>query len=503
MKNKKIKNMKGITLISLVVTIIVLLILAGVSIAMLTGENGIITQAQRAKKETEQAEKDEMSDIASMESLINEHTQDIDIPQVTDEKPGELEQEGENTFVINSIEDLVVFSYNVRNGNKYENQTVKLGVNLDFKSDKSYVDPNRTDFAGYNGQLKQALISGTGFNPIGGNEETNSFSGTFDGNNKAICSMYINIDRDENIKVGFFSSSYGEVKNLGIVNTNIIANGVATTVGGITGFGHNNIYNSYVTGNINATGSSWMSVGGVCGNMQEQNDIENCYNLANITCRNTLEGYGGDNNITIGGICGSLRKGALKNSYNNAKIDVNSTNEDSTEANVAGICGGVATEDKANVENCYNSGEIIGKGVDYLIIGGIVAYQRNDTEIKNTFNAGNIKGETPSNHLNIGGILGMDDGTSISNSYNTGVLDGISNAMNVGGIVGIKFSGNTILNCEYLAGTCEVGIGYGTSTGVKEVDSIDKSVLEVVNGENAFKEDTEGINNGYPILEWQ
>ena len=500
---------------------------------MLTGENGILTQAQKAKTETEQAEKNEMSDLASMESLINEYQNNISISQVTDENPGQLEQEGTNTFVINSIEDLVFFSYDVTNGNTYEGKTVKLGVNLDFNSDKSYVDPNRTDFAGYNGQLKQALISGTGFNPIGGNEETNSFSGTFDGNNKAICSMYINIDRDENIKVGFFSSSYGEVKNLGIVNTNIIANGVATTVGGITGFGHNNIYNSYVTGNINATGSSWMSVGGVCGNMQEQNDIENCYNLANITCRNTLEGYGdadiacggilgqryaninkcynkgnitidgGDNNITIGGICGSLRKGALKNSYNNAKIDVNSTNEDSTEANVAGICGGVATEDKANVENCYNSGEIIGKGVDYLIIGGIVAYQRNDTEIKNTFNAGNIKGETPNNHLNIGGILGMDDGTSISNSYNTGVLDGISNAMNVGGIVGIKFSGNTILNCEYLAGTCEVGIGYGTSTGVKEVDSIDKSALEVVNGENAFKEDTEGINNGYPILDYQ
>ena len=39
---------KGITLIALVVTIVVLLILAGVSISMLTGENGIITQASKA-----------------------------------------------------------------------------------------------------------------------------------------------------------------------------------------------------------------------------------------------------------------------------------------------------------------------------------------------------------------------------------------------------------------------------------------------------------------------
>ena len=42
------KENKGITLIALVVTIIVLLILAGISIAMLTGENGIIKNAQEA-----------------------------------------------------------------------------------------------------------------------------------------------------------------------------------------------------------------------------------------------------------------------------------------------------------------------------------------------------------------------------------------------------------------------------------------------------------------------
>ncbi len=42
-------NQKGITLIALVITIIVLLILAGVSIAMLTGENGILTRANEAK----------------------------------------------------------------------------------------------------------------------------------------------------------------------------------------------------------------------------------------------------------------------------------------------------------------------------------------------------------------------------------------------------------------------------------------------------------------------
>ena len=51
----KLKN-SGITLIALVVTIIVLLILAGVSIMMLTGDNGILTRAGEAKERTERAQ---------------------------------------------------------------------------------------------------------------------------------------------------------------------------------------------------------------------------------------------------------------------------------------------------------------------------------------------------------------------------------------------------------------------------------------------------------------
>ena len=50
------KNNKGITLIALVITIIVLLILAGISIAMLTGDNGLLTKANDAKSETSKAE---------------------------------------------------------------------------------------------------------------------------------------------------------------------------------------------------------------------------------------------------------------------------------------------------------------------------------------------------------------------------------------------------------------------------------------------------------------
>ena len=51
--NREKKNFeKGITLIALVITIIILLILAGISIAMLTGDNGILTKASNSKEQT-------------------------------------------------------------------------------------------------------------------------------------------------------------------------------------------------------------------------------------------------------------------------------------------------------------------------------------------------------------------------------------------------------------------------------------------------------------------
>ena len=72
---KNIKNQKqnGITLIALVITIIVLLILAGVSIAMLTGQNGILTQAQNAKNRTEEAKAEEQNRLDEYENKINEY----------------------------------------------------------------------------------------------------------------------------------------------------------------------------------------------------------------------------------------------------------------------------------------------------------------------------------------------------------------------------------------------------------------------------------------------
>ena len=58
------REQKGITLIALVITIIVLWILAGVSIAMLTGENGILTKAIQSTEETAKGEATEAIKLA-------------------------------------------------------------------------------------------------------------------------------------------------------------------------------------------------------------------------------------------------------------------------------------------------------------------------------------------------------------------------------------------------------------------------------------------------------
>ena len=70
LKNHSTNN--GITLIALVVTIIVLLILAGISIQMLTGQSGILTQAQEAQRRTEIAQADEEQKLEQMEQWMEE-----------------------------------------------------------------------------------------------------------------------------------------------------------------------------------------------------------------------------------------------------------------------------------------------------------------------------------------------------------------------------------------------------------------------------------------------
>ena len=72
MKTKVNERQQGITIIALVITIIVLLILAGVSIAMLTGDNGILKQASDSKIETAVGTVKEQLKLLQGEKIIQE-----------------------------------------------------------------------------------------------------------------------------------------------------------------------------------------------------------------------------------------------------------------------------------------------------------------------------------------------------------------------------------------------------------------------------------------------
>ena len=92
-KNYQETKEKGITLIALVITIIVLLILAGVTIATLTGENGILTRSTEVDVKTRAARLREEIDLWKMNIEVDNYTKDIKAEEL-DEFLDRLENEG-------------------------------------------------------------------------------------------------------------------------------------------------------------------------------------------------------------------------------------------------------------------------------------------------------------------------------------------------------------------------------------------------------------------------
>ena len=83
LESKNIEN--GITLIALVITIIVVLILAGVSISMLTGQNGILTQASNAKKANDVSTTEEKVKLIESTAKMQAETGPLDADNLVEE----------------------------------------------------------------------------------------------------------------------------------------------------------------------------------------------------------------------------------------------------------------------------------------------------------------------------------------------------------------------------------------------------------------------------------
>ena len=92
------KKQKGITLIALVITIIILLILAGVTISMLTGDNGILKQATNAREQSEKEKIKEQIKLDIMEKQVGKEGKDLTEDELTDIilKYGEITGSGDD-----------------------------------------------------------------------------------------------------------------------------------------------------------------------------------------------------------------------------------------------------------------------------------------------------------------------------------------------------------------------------------------------------------------------
>lgn len=78
MRKNNYKKQRGITIIALTITIIVLLIFAGVSVALITGDNDLIGKSQESKRETEIMQYQEKLEILKQLEATNNYTADVD-----------------------------------------------------------------------------------------------------------------------------------------------------------------------------------------------------------------------------------------------------------------------------------------------------------------------------------------------------------------------------------------------------------------------------------------
>ena len=151
-KNTKKGNVKnsnsGITLIALVVTIIVLLILAGISIAMLLGNNGILQKATDAKQDTERQSVIEQAKIDVLEYQVENKDKDLDktqlksvldtyfkdVPDLADLSETEIKEKQLETLAKYGTHTITVFE--IYNGNiKSNNLQTIISFNIKVTED--------------------------------------------------------------------------------------------------------------------------------------------------------------------------------------------------------------------------------------------------------------------------------------------------------------------------------------------------------------------------------
>ena len=438
-------NSKGITLIALVITIIVLLILAGITIATLTGDNGIIGKAINAKNETNKANVKEQLGLAVTNSFSKgKLDKDILLENIGNIEGAEVSSaEFPIKVNLNSIEAQIDEDGNITIiGESHEDDEYKgkyTIANIE-QLEKFRTEVNNGTFSGANNDntayLTKDLDLSTieNWEPIGISEEK-QFNGTFIGNNHKIKNLKINGDSRFQ---GLFGFNGGTINGI-IIEIGTI-NNTKKMVGAICGQNNGNIINCINKANIFVELDGDTScVGGISGYNTANAVIENCRNTGYIYGKGKL----------VGGICGY--------SFGEIKSDSEQV------AGIAGDSEGTSSK-QALVESCYNIGVIYGSDS----VGGIVGCNFYYSTIKNCYN--------------IGGI-----------SYTSGYG---------GAIIGSNWQNAT--NCYYLASTCDRGIGTGSTAEVNSKTETElKNAGLLNNNTNVWKSDTDSLNYGFPVLEGQ
>jgi filamentous hemagglutinin family protein len=317
--------------------------------------------------------------------------------------------------------------------------------------------------------------SGQGFVPIGNN--SNNFTGTFNGNNKTISNLYINNPSQND--VGLFGSTWSSsISNVGLLNVNIT--GALRTTGALVGQNNGSITNCYavgsVTGNMAIGATNW-DTGGYTGGLVGQNSgsISNSYANVNV--------IGGG---IVGGLVGANWNGSISNSYATGSITGGSHNSDNYTSATGGLVGSSSGQN-SSISNCYAAGDVNGGGD----IGGLVG-DINSGTISNSYATGTVTNNTTITDYNTNGYGGSTGGlvgysgvdnqsnpSFILNSYATGNVNG-GYAGSAGGLVG---GNGGLISSSYATGnvnssgtqSCAGGlVGYnGTDNG--QVGSISDS----------------------------
>ncbi len=315
-----------------------------------------------------------------------------------------------------------------------------------------------------------------GFVPIG--NETNQFTGFFDGNNHTIFGLHINRSTD-NVGLFGYVGSGASMKNVHLRDIHI--QGRRKVVGGLAGWNDRGMISGCsVTGQI----KGGQHAGGLIG--RNKGDVSNCFFKGNISkaggfLASLFGGLIGVNSGTVSKCFATINVSG--NQYVSGFIADNSGNVYNCRAdgNVNGThpVGGLIADNSGVVSNCYFTGEVL--GIDQVgglvgansgqvfnchttitangrnwYVGGLVG--TNYGKLSDCFATGNTAG-----HNGIAGLVGRNGG-SISNCYAFGNSTGSGKF--IGGLVG--YNEGTISSCYSTGNVTRSGNFIGGLVGYNE-----------------------------------